>query len=163
MSISWEESYVGRLRALAGDRVLLFVGARGVVRDEQGRLLLIQRSDNGHWALPAGAMELGESISDCVIREVREETGLRAEAVTPFAMYTGPQHTNTNMYGHTYQLFSVAFRVDNWSGTLATVTDETTDARFCAPEEFPAPLSPSVIETLADLAAFEKSGNVVLK
>jgi ADP-ribose pyrophosphatase YjhB (NUDIX family) len=162
-SISWAESYVGQLRALAGDRTLMFVGARAVVRDPAGRVLLIERSDNGHWAMPAGAMELGESIADCARREVSEETGLRATAVTPFAFYTGPDRTVTNMYGHTYQIFTIAFRVDGWDGELVTVTDETTDAVFYPPGDFPAPISPSVAETLDDLAAFERTGQLALK
>ncbi|GAB2929556.1 hypothetical protein GCM10027280_16340 [Micromonospora polyrhachis] len=163
MSVSWADSYVGQLRALAGDRTLMFVGARAVVRDDAGRVLLIQRSDNGHWAMPAGAMELGESIADCAAREVREETGLLTSAVTAFSLYTGPDRTNTNMYGHTYQVFTVAFRVDAWTGDLLTVTDETTDARFYPMDELPSPISPSVVETLADLAAFERTGRMVLK
>lgn len=162
-SISWTESYLGQLRALAGDRVLMFVAARAVVRDAAGRVLLIQRSDNGHWALPAGAMELGESIAECAVREVWEETGLRASAVTPFAFYTGADHTFTNMYGHTYQHFVIAFRVDAWEGELLTVTDETTDAVFCGDGERPSPLSSTVAETLADLASFERTGQLVLK
>lgn len=162
-SIGWTESYLGQLRALAGDRTLMFVGARGVVRDPAGRVLLIQRSDNGYWAMPAGAMELGESIAGCATREVWEETGLRASVVTPFAFYTGPDHTFTNMYGHTYQLFVVAFRVDVWEGTLLTATDETTDAAFFAADEFPSPLSSTVAETLDDLVFFEQTGQTVLK
>jgi 8-oxo-dGTP pyrophosphatase MutT (NUDIX family) len=162
-SISWADSYLGQLRALAGDRTLMFIGARAVVRDTAGRVLLIERSDNGYWAMPAGAMELGESIADCAIREVWEETGLRATAVTLFALHTGPDRTFTNMYGHTYQLFTLAFCVDEWDGELLTVTDETTNAAFYPPGEFPTPISPSVAETLDDLATFEASGEVVLK
>jgi 8-oxo-dGTP pyrophosphatase MutT (NUDIX family) len=161
--ISWAESYVGQLRAVAGDLTLMFVGARGVLIDAAGRLLLIQRSDNGHWAMPAGAMELGESIADCVVREVWEETGLRPLAVTPFALHTGPAYTFTNMYGDTYQLFTMAFRIDEWNGELATVTDETTDAGFFSPDALPAPLSPAVGETLGDLAVFARTGRLVLK
>ncbi len=79
--IPWAESYLGRVRASAGDTAtLLFVGARGLVFDDAGRLLLIQRSDNHRWALPAGAMELGESIADSAVREVYEETGLTVQA-----------------------------------------------------------------------------------
>lgn len=163
MSISWADSYVGQLRALAGDRTLMFVGARGVVRDNAGRVLLIQRSDNGHWALPAGAMELGESIADCAVREVREETGLRALRVSAFALYTGPDRTHTNMYGHTYQIFTTAFRVEDWDGDLQRVTDETTDAGFFPRDQFPSPLSPSVPETLADLDVFEQTNRLILK
>jgi 8-oxo-dGTP pyrophosphatase MutT (NUDIX family) len=162
-SISWAESYLGQLRALAGDRTLMFVGARAVMHDDAGRLLLIERSDNGHWAMPAGAMELGESISDCVVREVWEETGLRATAVTPYAIYSGPAHTVTNMFGDTYQLFVVAFRVDEWDGELLTSTDETTNAGFYPADDLPAPLGDAVTETLADLATFEINGQIILK
>jgi 8-oxo-dGTP pyrophosphatase MutT (NUDIX family) len=162
-SIPWAESYLGQLRALAGDRTLLFVGARGIVFDDQGRVLLIRRRDNGIWAVPAGAMELGESIADCAVREVYEETGLRAAEVTPFAFYTGPAYTFTNMYEDTYQLFVTAFRVERWAGQLERVTDETIDAGFYHPDEMPPTLSRSVYETLGDLAAFERTGQMVLK
>jgi len=161
--IPWAESYLGQLRALAGERTLLFVGARAIVRDAAGRVLLIRRADNGYWAVPAGAMELGESIADCAARELFEETGLLAGAVTPYALYTGPASTHTNMYGDTYQLFIVAFRVDDWAGELLTVTEETTDAGFYDLQAPPEPLAPSVRETLDDLISYERTGRLVLK
>jgi ADP-ribose pyrophosphatase YjhB (NUDIX family) len=164
VSIGWQESYLGRLRGLAGDEmVLLFVGARAVVRDEAGRVLLIRRSDNGQWALPAGALEVGESVVEGAIREVREETGLTATQLTPFALYTGPAHTVTNQWGHTYQLHTTAFRVDAWEGEPVRVTDETTDAGFHPVDALPSPLAVSVPEALADLAAYESTGVFVLK
>jgi 8-oxo-dGTP pyrophosphatase MutT (NUDIX family) len=163
-TVGWDESYLGKLRARVGDdRVLLFVGARAVLRDDAGRVLLIQRSDNGHWALPAGAMELGESIAEAAAREVREETGLTATGLTAFALYTGAAHTVTNQWGHTYQLHVTAFRVDGWRGELVTRTDETTDARFFPADALPEPLSGSVTESLAGLAEFEKTGRLVLR
>lgn len=160
----WADSYLGRLRASAGDvDTLFFVGARGVVFDDRRRLLLIQRSDNGRWALPAGAMELGESMRDCAVREVWEETGLRATDLTPFAMYTGPAYTYTNQYRHTYQSIMMSFLIHAWDGELQLVTDETVDARWFPLDELPDPPSPVVAEMLADLAEFEKNGVLVLK
>jgi 8-oxo-dGTP pyrophosphatase MutT (NUDIX family) len=153
---------MGRLRAAVGGDVLLFVGARGIVRDDAGRVLLIRRSDNGYWALPAGAMELGESIAECAAREVFEETGLTVREATPFVLYSGGRHTHTDMYGHTYQLHVTGFRVDAWSGALVRQTDETTDAGFFAPDALPEPLSSSVPRILSDLAAFEHTGRLVL-
>jgi ADP-ribose pyrophosphatase YjhB (NUDIX family) len=44
--------------------------------DHSGRILLIQRADNGRWAMPGGAAEVGETPSEAVVREVREETQL---------------------------------------------------------------------------------------
>jgi len=46
-----------------------------VVTDSKGNILLHKRSDNFLWSLPGGAMELGESVEQAVIREVKEETG----------------------------------------------------------------------------------------
>jgi 8-oxo-dGTP pyrophosphatase MutT (NUDIX family) len=162
--LGWAESYLGRLRASAGDAdTLLFVGARGVLLDDANRLLLIQRSDNGRWALPAGAMELGEDIAGCAVREVWEETGLRATDLTPFAIYTGPGYTYTNEWRHTYQMIMMSFRIHAWEGELRRVTDETLDARFFALDALPGSTSGIIAETLADLSTFEATGQLVLK
>lgn len=163
MTVTWSESYFGQLRALAGDRTLLLTAARLVLRHPDDGLLLIRRSDNGVWSLPAGAMELGESIADCAVRELREETGLEAARVTPYALHTGPAYTQRNTFGDTYQHFVVLFRVDEWSGDLVRTTDETIDAGFFAEPSLPEPLSCTVAETLADLAAFESTGRLVVK
>jgi 8-oxo-dGTP diphosphatase len=59
------------------------VGVGAVVVDE-GRVLLIRRGNEpmkGHWSLPGGLLELGETLTDGVVREVREETGLMVEPV----------------------------------------------------------------------------------
>jgi 8-oxo-dGTP pyrophosphatase MutT (NUDIX family) len=149
------------MRESIGDSdTILFVGARGVILDEQRRLLLIQRSDNRRWAIPAGAMELGESMQECAIREVWEETGLKATSLTPFAFYSA--YTYTNDYGHTYQQILMSFRIDSWEGELLRQTEESLDAGFFALDALPAE-SFFVDETLADLAAFEATGQLVLK
>ena len=160
--MTWAESYLGKVRASVGDtEVILFVGARTVVLDEQGRLLLIQRSDNHRWAIPAGAMELGESMQDCAVRELWEETGLRATTVTPFAFYSA--YTYTNEWGHTYQQILMSFRVDAYEGELVRQTDESVDAGFFALDALPGGQSFILDETLADLAAFEATGKLIMK
>ena len=164
MSVAWNESYQGQLRALAGDdRPLLFIGARCVVVDADDRVLLIRRADNGEWALPAGAMELGESIGECASRELLEETGLVATSLEPFAFYSGARFTGRNMYGDIYQVFSTAFWVRSWTGEISRVTDETTDAAFFPPVELPDGLSRSVAETLDDFVDFRRNGQFVAK
>jgi 8-oxo-dGTP diphosphatase len=55
------------------------VSVAGVVIDEDGRALVIQRRDNAHWEPPGGILERDETITEGLLREVREETGLIVE------------------------------------------------------------------------------------
>jgi 8-oxo-dGTP diphosphatase len=63
------------------------VSVAGVIVDQHGRALLIQRRDNHRWEPPGGVLELGESIDDGLRREVREETGLDVEPVMLTGVY----------------------------------------------------------------------------
>jgi 8-oxo-dGTP pyrophosphatase MutT (NUDIX family) len=47
--------------------------------DENGRILLLRRKDNDKWTMPGGTMDFGESLGQCAVREVREETGFDIE------------------------------------------------------------------------------------
>lgn len=55
------------------------VAVAGIVIDDRNRALLVRRRDNGRWEPPGGVLELEESITNGVRREVREETGLTVE------------------------------------------------------------------------------------
>src|SRR5712692_728684 len=160
---SFEESYLGQLRKLVGPRTLISPGARAIIRDTQGGVLLVRRSDTGTWGMPAGSMELHESILNCLKREVREETGLEVLEATPIALYTEPRFAFTTAFGDHIQMFALVFRVDRWQGTIVTSTDETTHARFFALAELPMYLPAVYRETLADLERYEQTGQLILK
>src|SRR5215216_4648537 len=58
----------------------------GVI-NEAGEVLLIRRTDNDNWALPGGAMDIGETIAEAGVRETREETGIECEIVRLVGVY----------------------------------------------------------------------------
>jgi ADP-ribose pyrophosphatase YjhB (NUDIX family) len=58
---------------MVGNVKVIMVVAGAFVFDEQGKLLLQQRSDNAHCGLPGGFMEIGENISDTARREVKKK------------------------------------------------------------------------------------------
>ena len=63
-----------------------------VVTNEAGQILLIKRSDNDNWAVPGGAIDLGESMVQAAIRETLEETGITCEVTGLVGIYTNPRH-----------------------------------------------------------------------
>jgi ADP-ribose pyrophosphatase YjhB (NUDIX family) len=99
------------------------------VRDRAGRVLMVQRSDNGRWALPGGGHDIGESIGDTVVREVREETGIEVEVLGLSGIYTDPGHVMRYDDGEVRQQFSICFRARPVGGRLRT-SSETTQVRW---------------------------------
>ncbi|MEV4413198.1 NUDIX domain-containing protein [Catellatospora sp. NPDC049609] len=110
-------------------------GGVAVVEDEFGRILLQRRTDSGNWALPGGTMELGETIEQCVVREVREETGLDIEITGLVGIYTDPRHVVAYADGEVRQQFSIAYRGRIVGGSIA-VSAESTEVRFVHPADF---------------------------
>ena len=84
--------------------------ANVVVVNDAGELLLIRRTDNDNWALPGGALDLGESLPDCAVRETLEETGIQAEITGLVGIFTDPRHVILyTSNGEARQEFSVVF------------------------------------------------------
>ncbi len=104
------------------------------VQNNAGDILVIERSDNGRWALPGGGHDLGESITDTVVREVWEETGLKVEVVSLSGIYTDPGHVMQYDDGEVRQQFSMCFRARPLGGDLRT-SDETTQVRWVSPAD----------------------------
>lgn len=157
---SYEKSYLGQLRKLVGNRKLITPSVRAIIQDKQGRVLFVQRKDNGKWTMSAGSLELDESVCDCLKREVKGETGLDVISATPIAIYYEPRFAFTNAYGGKHQMFTIVFLVDEWSGSLLTHTDETVDARFFDLSELPD-IPDLYRETLEDLQKY--NGRLILK
>jgi 8-oxo-dGTP pyrophosphatase MutT (NUDIX family) len=89
-----------------------------VVRNDDGQVLLIERTDNGLWALPGGAQDVGESIVDAVVREVLEETGVRVEVTGISGIYSDPKHVIAYDDGEVRQEFSLCFHARPVRGAL---------------------------------------------
>jgi ADP-ribose pyrophosphatase YjhB (NUDIX family) len=102
------------------------VSVSGVITDQQGRALLVQRRDNGRWEPPGGVLELNEPIQDGLRREVREETGLDVEPVALTGVYKNMSRA----------IIALVFRCTITSGELAT-NDEAAAFHWATEAEIP--------------------------
>jgi ADP-ribose pyrophosphatase YjhB (NUDIX family) len=101
-----------------------------VVTNDAGDLLLIRRSDNDNWAVPGGAVDLGESLAQAAVRETREESGIECEITGLIGIYTDPKHVILyTSNGEVRQEFSVLLTGRVTGGELAT-SGETSEVRW---------------------------------
>ena len=112
----------------------LVPGASAIVVDEAGRILLQRRSDNARWALPGGTMDIGESIGQALVREVKEETGFDVEPVTIVGVYSDPHHVFAYADGEVRQQFSICF-LCRITGGQVTASEESSEVGFFSPAE----------------------------
>jgi ADP-ribose pyrophosphatase YjhB (NUDIX family) len=110
----------------------IVVAVTAFVRDEDGRLLLIRRTDNDLYAIPGGALELGETLTQTVQREVMEETGISAKVTGLIGVYSDPAHVIEFTDGEVRQEFSICFRANPTGGDLRT-SDESKEVLWVAP------------------------------
>ncbi|MFG2994583.1 NUDIX domain-containing protein [Streptomyces sp. NPDC048257] len=131
----------------------LVPAASAIVVDDDGRVLLQRRTDNGAWALPGGKMELGESIGDCAVRETLEETGIEVEVVGIVGTYTNPGHVFAYDDGEVRQEFSICLLAHPTGGNLRR-SDESLEVGWFTPEATDdLPMVPSIRKRINDWRA----------
>lgn len=83
--------------------------AAAVAIIDDGCILMLKRMDNGKWTLPGGTLELNESLIDCAIREVKEETGLNITVMDVIGTYTDPDIRIEYSNGEVRREFTVVY------------------------------------------------------
>jgi ADP-ribose pyrophosphatase YjhB (NUDIX family) len=112
----------------------LIPAASAIVTNNEGKILLQRRSDNTLWALPGGTMEIGESIRETIIREVKEESGLDVVIEDLVGIYSNPKHVIAFSDGEVRQEFSICFACKIVGGELH-VSKESSEVSFFTPKE----------------------------
>jgi len=138
--------YIMDLRKIVGHRCLLQVGASVIVEDENGRVLLEKRTDNGLWGYAGGSAELDEKVEDAAARELKEETGLIARSLTLFGVFSGPETHYVYPNGDEVSNVDIVFLCRDYAGEITPQREEVADIRFFSADEMPPPeqLSPPI-------------------
>jgi ADP-ribose pyrophosphatase YjhB (NUDIX family)/GNAT superfamily N-acetyltransferase len=128
-------AFVQSLRAEVGQDLLFMVGVTAVVRNDRGEILLGRRADTGGWALVSGILEPGEQPAPGLLREIEEETGVRAKVLGLSSVWTMPEVTYPN--GDRAQYLDLCFVCAYVDGEARVNDDESLEVGWFAPEDVP--------------------------
>lgn len=156
--MSFADSYLGKLRAVVGSRLLMVPGTRVHIEDAQGRFLMQHRADLDVWGFPGGNAEEGEALDTCIVREVQEETGMTISDAVPFAFASNPAlETVTFPNGDQCQFYVLMFWTRTFLGTPRILDDESLALEWFAPNDMPA-MMPTMQRGFDALLRFQTTG-----
>ena len=148
--------YIMDLRKIVGHRPLLQVGASVIVEDEKGRILLQKRSDNHYWGYAGGSIELDENVEDAAKRELFEETGLTAERLELFGIFSGKDMHYIYPNGDEVSNIDIVYICRDYTGTLRRQENEVEELKFFALNEIPQKISKHVQKPLNQWIELQK-------
>jgi 8-oxo-dGTP pyrophosphatase MutT (NUDIX family) len=160
--VTYQGSYLWRLRQLLGHDLVLMPGAMVALQREDQRVLLTKRADDGTWCLPAGAAEPGGSFARTAIDELVEETGIRvAEGdLIPFGSLSEAEaHTIHYPNGDVTHCFAMLFLARVWEGEPRPDQAEVTEMEYVDLSAPPKPLHAPTAHALELLTAYLSSGS----
>ncbi|MET7641276.1 NUDIX domain-containing protein [Streptomyces sp. NPDC005438] len=127
--------FIRRIRATAGRQLLFLPGVSGVVLDDQDRVLLDRRADNGQWSIIGGIPEPGEQPAEALVREVYEETAV--EAVAERVLATDCLRPVTYPNGDQCQFMDICFQLRAVGGRARVNDDESLEVGWFTPDDLP--------------------------
>lgn len=134
--------YIMDLRKIVGHRPLLQVGASVIIEDRQGRILLQLRSDNHCWGYPGGSVELDEEVEAAARRELWEETGLIANELTFFGIFSGKETHYIYPNGDEVSNIDIVYLCKDYAGELKCQPGEVEQLQFFSARDLPENISP---------------------
>lgn len=137
------------LRAPIFSRPTPITVADAAVIDEVGRILLIQRADNGKWAMPGGAIEVGETPAEGAIRETLEETGVLTRATALVGVHDS-RLCDTQTRHHLYHLLFLCQPLNNGEAGEPSHAIEVLDVRWFAEDALPEELDPGHVRRIPE-------------
>jgi 8-oxo-dGTP pyrophosphatase MutT (NUDIX family) len=131
--------------------------------DGDGRILLLRRKDNDKWTMPGGTMDFGESLGQCAVREVREETGFDVDLSGLIGTYTDPNILIAYSDGEVRQEFTLVYAAKIKGGELA-IDHESKEAVWVSiSNALNLPLADSQRRRLQDVARYREGPTTFLR
>jgi ADP-ribose pyrophosphatase YjhB (NUDIX family) len=141
MATNEPPAQIEALRAPILSHITPFATGDAAVIDDAGQILLIRRADNGLWAMPGGALEVGETPAEGVVRECFEETGVSCRAVALVGVFDS-RLCGTMSRHHLYQLLFLCRPLEIRPAEAPSHTHEVLETGWFAEDALPAQFDP---------------------
>jgi ADP-ribose pyrophosphatase YjhB (NUDIX family) len=105
------------------------LAVNAVVFNEEKEVLLARRTDNGLWCIPGGHVDLGETLVQACLRELKEETGLTGEVIRLVGIYSDPKNSLHIAQGPEWHTIRASFLCKIIGGTI-TPSEETSEIQY---------------------------------
>ncbi|HHW38348.1 MAG TPA: NUDIX domain-containing protein [Bacillales bacterium] len=119
----------------------LKAGVAVIILNEENQVLLQKRADVGLWGIPSGHIEIGETVSEAAIREVKEETNLEIRIKKLIGVYSDP---NSQVFaypnGKVVHFITTCFLAEITGGELRCNSDESLEIKFFGQQNLPQDL-----------------------
>lgn len=129
--------YYKNLREKIGSELILLPSVAGVIRNEHGEILFGRKHNQENWGLIAGAIEIGETPAQAMVREALEETGLDVEPERIIGVYGGEAQRFTYGNGHQVEYLTIVFECKIKAGQLTSDNEEMKDLKFFPEGQIP--------------------------
>ena len=144
------KEYVASMRKVIGKAPLLLCGASVILINDKNEILLQKRRDNGCWGFHGGAVEINEIVEEAAARELFEETGLIANKLELFKVFSGPELYYTYPNGDEVSIIDIVYICRDYSGNLIADLKEVDELVFFPLDNIPEDISPPQKKVLCE-------------
>jgi len=133
--------YIKYIREKVGHDRVIIVGS-GVFVYKNGKLLLQKRKDNNCWAIHGGSIDIGEVVEEAAKRELKEETGLTANKLELFGVFSGENMMYTYPNGDEVYIVAVTYLCTDFSGEINPEANEVLELKWFDISDLPEDINP---------------------
>jgi len=142
------KEYLKNLRKLVGNLPILVCGASVIVVNGNGEILLQLRKDNNCWGYPGGSVDINEIVEEAAKRELLEETGIVANSLKLFDVFSGKDLYYIYPHGDEISNIDIVYICTDYSGEAKADFIESVDVKFFPLNNLPDNISPPCIPAL---------------